>query len=300
MVGGRARWISRYGLAEGTFDFLNVVALGVIGLLALYPFAYTLSISLSTAAEAQSEGLHLYPRHVSFAAYALVLESPEVVQAFANTVMRTALGTAIAFIATCLTAYPISRKEMAHRQTVIFVIVFTMVFNGGVVPTYLIVRGLGLINTVWSLVLPMALSAFNVIVVKSFFQQIPESLHDSAVVDGASEWAILWRIYVPLSRPALATIGLWTAVMHWNQWLDAMLYITDDRRQVLQTFLQRIVIENSTRLTDIGQTAQQTTGYTPETVKAATVIVTILPMIFLYVFMQRYLVKGLLLGGVKE
>ena len=157
-----------------------------------------------------------------------------------------------------------------------------------------------MINTVWALVIPGALTAFNVIVVKNFFQQVPESLLEAARMEGAGEWKILARIYVPLSKPVLATVGLWTAVSHWNQWFDAMLYITDDRKQVLQNLLQRVVIENSSRLIEMGKSTQDVSGYTPETVKAATVVITVLPMLLLYPFVQRYFTKGILLGGVKE
>ena len=297
-VSGRA-WVRRTK-GERIFNVLNLLFLGAIGLLALYPFLYTLSISLSTAAEAQRDSLHLYPREISLMAYRIVLGSPEILTGFANTLIRTALGTVLTVLLTCVAAYPLARRELPHRGMIVFLILFTMIFSGGIVPNYLLVRDLGLINSVWALVLPTLLSAFNIIVVKNFFQQIPESLHEAARVEGASEWAILFRIYIPLSKPVLATVCLWTAVMHWNQWFDAMLYITDDHKQVLQNFLQRIVIENSTQLIDMGKTAPDLMSYTPETVKAATVVVMILPMLCLYPLVQKYFVSGILLGGVKE
>lgn len=285
---------------EMVFDGFNLLLLGFAGLLALYPFVYTLSLSFSTASEARRDTLHLYPTQVSTMAYQIVLSSPEIVTGLTNTLVRTVLGTLLTVFLTCIAAYPLAHKELPHRSLILFIILFTMIFSGGIVPGYLLVRSLGMINTVWALILPTALSAFNIIIVKNFFQQLPESLHEAARVEGASEWAILFRIYMPLSRPVLATITLWTAVGHWNQWFDALLYITDDRKQVLQCFLQRIVIENSTQLIDMGKMSQDIASYTPETVKAATVVIIILPMLLLYPFLQRYIVSGVLLGGVKE
>ncbi len=284
---------------ENLFNVCNICFLMGVVLVSLYPFIYTLTISLSTAAEANRTSLHLFPREISFAAYRMVLTTPEVGIGYINTLLRTILGTGLTLLLTCMCAYPLSRPQMPHRRLITFLVLFTMIFDGGMVPAYLLVKNLNLINTIWALVLPMAVTAFNVIIVKNFFQQIPESLYEAARIDGASEFAILFRIFIPLSKPVLATVALWTGVMHWNQWFDALLFITDDRRQVLQIFLQRIVIEGSTAMIDMGMTDASVLDYTPETVKAATVIVTILPIILLYPMVQKYFVKGIMLGGVK-
>jgi len=288
----------RMSRMEILFNVVNVVLLVLVAVLMLYPFIYTLSISLSTATEAGREGWHVLPREFSLAAYRMILSNPEILTGYLNTILRTVLGTALTLFMTCLCAYPLARKGMPHRGMVIFLILFTMIFNGGIVPTYLLIKGLGLIDTILALVLPMMLTAFNIVIVKNFFQAIPESFGEAARVEGASEWTILFRIYIPLSKPVLATIALWTAVMHWNQWFDAMLYITSDKHQVLQTFLQRIVIQNSTAMLDIGLT--KVTEYSQETIKAATVVITILPILLVYPFVQRYFVKGILLGGIKQ
>jgi len=290
----------RLSRGEKLFGAANVVVLAGIALLCVYPFVYTLSISLSTAAEASRDGFHLYPREISLVSYRMVLTNPNIVTGYLNTLIRTALGTALTLLATCVAAYPLSRKEMPHRAVLTFLIVFTMLFGGGMVPSYLLVKELGLINTVWALIVPGMITAFNVIIVKNFFQALPESLVESARIDGAGEWTILFRLYLPLSKPVLATVALWTAVAHWNAWFDALLYITDDKRQVLQTFLQRIVIESSTQLMELGVTDTSIVQFTGETIKAATIIVTILPIICVYPFVQKYFVKGIMLGGVKE
>ena len=290
----------RRSRGETLFSITNGLVLLGIGFLSLYPFLYTFSMSVSTAAEANSGGLHLWPRHLSLAAYRIVLSSPDISTGLLNSVARTVLATGLTLIATCMAAYPLSRKELPHRGLFSFLIVFTMIFNGGIVPLYLLLKNLAMLDTIWSLVLPTALTAFNIILMKNFFQQIPESLAESARIDGASEIGILFRLYIPLSMPVLATVALWTAVAHWNAWFDAMLYITSDKHQVLQTFLQRIVVENSDKLLDAGITSADITQFTPDTIKAATVIVTVFPIMLVYPFLQRYFVKGITLGGVKE
>lgn len=285
---------------EKLFNVCNIVCLGVVGLLCLYPFVYTVSISLSTATEATREGFHLWPREVSWASYKMVLSNPNIVTGYVNTIIRTLVGTFLTVIATCVAAYPLARKDMPHRALLTFLIVFTMLFGGGIVPSYLLIKKLGMLNTMASLVLPTMLTAFNIIIVKNFFQAIPDSLSESASIDGAGHWRILFQIYLPLSKPVLATVALWSAVAHWNSWFDALLYITDDNKQVLQTFLQRIVIESSTELMELGITDTAVIEYAEETIKAATIVITILPIVCVYPFLQKYFVKGIMLGGVKE
>jgi len=287
-------------LGEKCFGAFNILVLGIIALLCLYPFVYTLSISLSTATEASRAGFHLYPREVSLVSYKMVLSNPNIMTGYMNTILRTVLGTALTLVTTCVAAYPLSRREMPHRSMITFFIVFTMLFNGGLVPGYLLIKNLGMVNSIWALVVPSMLAAFNIIIVKNFFQSLPESLVESARLDGAGEWTILSKIYLPLSTPVLATVALWSAVAHWNTWFDALLYITDDSKQVLQTFLQRIVIESSTQMMELGITDTTVLEFTGETIKAATIIITILPIICVYPFVQKYFVKGIMLGGVKE
>jgi putative aldouronate transport system permease protein len=290
----------RQSTGEKLFGVFNMLVLGMVALLCLYPFIYTLTISLSTATEASREGFHFYPKEISLTSFKVVLSNPDIVTGFKNSVVRTVLGTILTLLATCVAAYPLSRREMPHRSLITFVIVFTMLFGGGMVPGYLLIKKLGLINTVWVLVVPGMLSAFNIIVVKNFFQSLPESLIESARMDGAGEWRILFQIFIPLSKPVLATVALWSAVAHWNAWFDAMLFITDDSKQVLQTFLQRIVIESGTRMMELGINNTAVLSFTAETIKAATIIVTILPIICVYPFVQKYFIKGIMLGGVKE
>ena len=284
---------------EKAFNAVNILLLGAVGLVALYPFVYTLSMSLSTSAEASRDGLHLFPRQISLMSYRMVFSNREILTGYANTLFRTVVGTVLTVLMTCLCAYPLSKRQLPHRRLLTFLVLFTMLFHGGLVPTYLLITNLGLIDSVWVYVLPMLTSAFNVIVVKNFFQSIPESLAESAAIDGAGDFRTLFQIYIPLSKPVLATISLWTAVVHWNMWFDAMIYINSNAKQVMQTFLQRVVIDSSTQLIEKGIVNPDVTQFTPDTIKAATVIVTILPILLVYPFIQRYFVKGILLGSVK-
>jgi putative aldouronate transport system permease protein len=285
---------------EKLFNVFNILLLSVVGFLAVYPFVYTLTISLSTAAGVARGGLQLFPREISWTAYQMVLSDPGIRTGYFNSLFRTVTGTCLTLLMTSLAAYPLSRKRMPYRKRIMFFLLFTMLFSGGLVPYYLLIRNLGLTDNRLVYVLPTMLSAFNIIILKNFFQQIPESLEESARMDGAGDFSILFRIFIPLCKPALATIALWTAVFHWNAWFDALIFVTDDSKQVLQIFLQRIVIENTTEVIEMGLAQPDVTQFSSETIKAATVVVTIIPMLLIYPFVQRFFVKGIMLGGIKE
>lgn len=277
------------------YSLLLVFALSV-----LYPFLYIVSLSLSSAVEANAGGLFLYPRGITLAAYEVVLSDPILLKAFGNSVLRTVLATTLTVFGCALAAYPLSRRSFPLRRQLSFMILFTMVFSGGLVPNYLLIRELGLMDSIWALVLPVMVTAFNVIIMKNFFQSIPESLVEAARIDGAGDWTILLRIFLPLSMPVLATVALWTSVSHWNAWFDAMIYINSDSKQVLQVLLQRIVVDNATELLEVGIADDRAVNFTSETIKAATTVVTILPILLVYPLAQRFLLKGIMLGGVKE
>ena len=174
----------------------------------------------------------------------MVFKNPEIATGYCNTIFRTVVGTVLSLLATCLTAFPLSRKSLPFRSPLTFFILFTMIFSGGILPSFLLIRSLHLYDNIWVYIIPGLLSAFNIIIMKNFFQSIPDSLYESAMLDGASDWTILTKIYIPLSKPVLATVLLWTAVGHWNAWFDALLYISSNSKQVMQIFLQRIVVQN--------------------------------------------------------
>jgi putative aldouronate transport system permease protein len=288
-----------FSRGEKIFGVINVMLLTLLAFASLYPFIYTVSISLSTAAEANRDGFHIWPGEVTLSAYKMVFSNPNLLTGYMNTLFRTIVGTILSIIFTCLCAYPLSKKSLPHRGMFTFIIMFTMLFGGGIIPAYLLIKNIDLINNIWVYVIPGLTGAFNVIIVKNFFESIPESLSESASIDGAGDFYILFNIYMPLSKPVLATVTLWTAVGHWNAWFDALIYVNDENKQVLMTFLRRIVIEGSTQMMEKGVVNPDMTTFTPETIKAATVIVTILPILILYPFLQKYFVKGIMLGGVK-
>jgi len=291
---------SSYRNRFGWFDRINLVVLCLLAASMIYPLLYVLTISLSTPAAASRGGLHLFPTEITFDAYRTVLSDPVLLGAFANSVIRTVLGTLLTVTASALAAYPLARRETPFRRQLIFLVLFTMVFSGGLVPNFLLVRSLGLMNTMAALILPVLLTGFNIIIIKNFFQSLPESLVEAAKIDGAGDWLILWRIFIPLSAPVLATVALWTAVFHWNAWFDGMLFITDDSKQVLQVILQRVVIDSSTDFLESGMSDSVAANVTSQTIKAATTMVTVLPIIACYPFLQRFFKKGIMLGGIKE
>ena len=294
------RKIMKHTKQENWFNRINIFLLGLLAFTCAYPFFYILTISLSTATEANRNGLHLFPTDITWTSYKMVLSNPNIITSFSNSILRTLLGTSLSVLATCFAAYPLARKEMPHRSMLTFFILFTMLFSGGLIPSYLLIQKLGLINSIWSLILPCLITPFNVIIVKNFFKAIPESYAESAKIDGAGELTILFRIYIPLSMPVIATVSLWTAVYHWNSWFDALLYITDQNKQMLQVLLQSIVVENNTEMLAMGMKNTSDAQSTSETIKAATIIITILPILLVFPCLQRFFIKGVSLGGIKE
>lgn len=286
-------------LSRKVFNVFNYIFLALLAFTTLYPFIYTLSMSLSTTRAATEMGLHLYPKEISTMAYQMVFKNRDIFVAYGNTLFRTIVGTLMGLLVTTMFAYALSRKEMPNRKLFTAVILFTMLFNGGKIPTYLVLKSLNLLDNIWVYVLPNLISAYNVIVARSFFQSLPSSLHESASIDGAGEFTIFFKIIIPLSMPIIMTLALWMAVFHWNAWYDAMMYMTDNAKITVQCLLQRIIQENNSELISQGIVNPDAMQYTTETVKSATIIVSILPILAFYPFVQRYFIKGVMLGAVK-
>ncbi|MDF2922087.1 MAG: lplC6 [Paenibacillaceae bacterium] len=287
-----------YSWSERLFDAANAVILMLFGFTTLYPLLYIFTLSLSTPADALTMDFYLFPLHPTLASYEKVLAHPDLLPSYVNTFIRTGLGIAISIIMTGLLAYPLSRRTFPHRKLLMKLFVFSMLFHGGTIPVYLLVKNLGMLNTLWALVLPGAVSAFNVIVMRNFFESIPQEIIESARMDGASEMRVLMRIVLPLSVPVVAVMALWVGVAHWNAWFDAMIYTQDNRWQVLQLFLRRTVVEATASLTP-GEDISRLEELTPESMKAATIVAVTLPILFMYPFVQRFFVKGIMLGSVK-
>jgi putative aldouronate transport system permease protein len=284
-------------IGENIFQGVLIALISLLCIITLYPFIHIASISVSSPAEASRFGLHLYPREVDFTAWKQVLAQKKISVGFGNSTFRTVVGTLLTLLAMSLCAYPLSRKYLPKRSFFTMIVLFTMFFGGGIVPTYLLIKSLHLMNSLWVYILPGLIPTFSMLVLRNFFMSIPAELEESAKIDGANDIRILFSIVLPLSKPVLATLALWTAVGHWNAWFDAVLYISDQNKQVLQFFLREIVITNTDAET-LGRSAVANIRY-EASIKAATVMFAILPILFVYPFLQKYFVKGTMIGSLK-
>ncbi|RAV18797.1 carbohydrate ABC transporter permease [Paenibacillus contaminans] len=286
------------GASRNVSTVVISVFLLVLGILCVLPIIHILAFSLSSPAAAGTGKVGLWPVDFSWDAYTYILDEPKFGRSLAVSVRRVLLGLSISCFLTLLTAYPLSKESAKFRPRTFYVwfLVVTMLFSGGLVPTYMIVRTYGLLDTIWALVLPGALQVFNITLMLNFFRGLPKELEDSAFVDGADHWTLLFRIYLPLSLPSLATIGLFTLVYHWNSWFDGLIYMNKPEHYPLQTYLQTIVVKpDMSKVTSFTELL----NVSPRTVKTAQIIVGMLPVIIVYPFLQRFFVKGLVLGSVK-
>jgi len=286
---------------EKAFQIVLVVFITTLCAAMVYPFVHMLSISLSTPAEALRSGFHLYPKEASLEAYKKVFSSEGVWIGYGNTIFRTVIGTCLSVAVMMLGAYPLSKKYLPHRTFYTMFIVVTMFFSGGLIPTYLLIKGIGLLDSRWVLIIPGLISTFSMLIMRNFFMSIPSELEDSAKIDGAHDMRVLFSIVMPLSKPILATVALWTAVNHWNAWFDALIYIQDSTKMVLQIYLRRLIVDNMNqdlqRLMD--QSMMGVQAVIPETVKAAVLMVATIPILAVYPFLQKYFVKGIMIGSLK-
>ncbi len=279
------------------FDAFNYVFLAAFGLITVLPFIYILAGSLAEPREVLTKSFILFPTQFSLEAYRFVFSTNVIPRALMNTVLITVLGTAINLIFTSLMAYPLAKPEFRGRRAIMFMVVFSMLFTGGMIPTFLVVKAFGLLNTYWALMIPTAINAFNLIVLRNFFQQLPDGLEEAAKIDGCTELGILWRIVIPLSTPALATFGLFYAVAHWNTFFQAVLYIDKAEMWPIQVWLRQIVILSAGGFGDANFDSE--VRIPPQTVKMAVIAVTAIPIMLVYPFLQKHFAKGVLLGSVK-
>ncbi|GGG00436.1 carbohydrate ABC transporter permease [Paenibacillus abyssi] len=277
--------------------FLNYTLLTVFGLITLFPFMHVLAQSLSSQTAIVSNQVTIYPVGFQTLSYELLLKDNDFYQAFGVSLFRTAAGVGINMLLTCLMAYPLSRQVLKGKGLIMNMVIFTMLFQGGLIPSFLLLKELGMLDTMWSLLLPSAVSAFNLILLKNFFQSVPASMEESAKIDGAGHGTILWKIFVPLSLPAIATLTLFYAVMHWNTYFDAVMYISNPDLNPLQVYLRNMIVLNDSNIEMTNNTGLFLIS--PESLKAATIIASVLPMIIVYPFVQRYFVKGVMLGALK-
>ncbi|MBZ9535814.1 carbohydrate ABC transporter permease [Cytobacillus oceanisediminis] len=283
------------GKKDKLFDYLIYIILALVGLVALLPLLFVLGVSLTPFGEVLKNGGYiLIPESITFDAYKQLFSQEKIINSFGITIFITVIGTIINLILTTLMAYPLSRKNLPGRGILLFIVVFTMLFNGGIIPTYLIVKETGLINSVWSMIIPNAIWSFNVLIMKSFFETLPEELFESARLDGAKEFRILSQIVVPLSLPVMMTVGLFYMVGHWNEFFQAIMYVTDPNLHPLQVVVRDILMQSQDQLQENVDNMVPTA-----TMQMAAVIIASIPIILVYPFIQKHFTKGMLLGSVK-
>ncbi|MFS0726695.1 carbohydrate ABC transporter permease [Paenibacillus sp. 1P07SE] len=282
---------------EKLLQAINAVLLLLAGLACLFPFFYVLSVSFTPAAEVVRKGVVLIPEQFTLYAYKQVMQGYGLGNAYQVTLFRTVVGTALNLFFTVLMAYSLSKKHLPGRSAMLLFVIFTMLFNGGIIPTYLLTRYLGLLDTVWALIIPGLISAFNLIIVKGFFEQLPPEIEESAKVDGAGDFRVLWRIVLPLSLPVIATIGLFYAVFHWNSYFDGIMYIRDQQLYPLQVVLRNILLNFQTQSVDAVNDPSLPASFL--SVQMAAVMLSTVPILLVYPFIQKHFAKGVLLGSVK-
>ncbi|MGG1516906.1 carbohydrate ABC transporter permease [Paenibacillus oryzisoli] len=283
--------------ARGRDPVFKVVTNGLLVLsliVVLFPFLYVVMTSFAPREEILTRGFFIIPHDFTLNAYGFLMSSVQFVTAFKNAVTITVFGTIVNMILTSLMAYGLSKTWLKGRRVLNFMVLFTMLFSGGIIPTYLVVKSLHLINSFWSLFLTGAIAPFHLIVLRSFFQNIPQELEESARIDGCGELRLFWRIILPLSLPAIATFTLFYAVQNWNSYFNAVLYLNDSAKWPLQVFLRQMMNETNNSLESMTTEFQ----YSPA-VKMAAIVLTALPLLAVYPFLQKYFNKGMLMGSVK-
>lgn len=279
------------------FKAADILIISLIALVCLYPMIYVLFASLSNSALfIQHQGLLFKPLDLTFDSYIQVTKHPMIVRGYINTIFVVIAGLATNMLCTLTGGYVLSVKEFKWRKLLNRLVVFTMLFSGGMVPHYLTVKAVGLLDSYWSLILPVAINTFNLIIIRTAFESVPESLAESARLDGANDFIILFRIILPLTMPSVAVIILYYGVQHWNSWFSSMLYLQTRQKYPLQLILREILLQNDTSTMTAG--GGDTIGMS-DTVKYAVIIVSTLPILCLYPFLQRYFVKGVMVGAVK-
>ncbi|WP_239628980.1 carbohydrate ABC transporter permease [Paenibacillus sp. H1-7] len=281
--------------ASRLFDAGNAAFLILLSVISLYPLWREISLSLSSRDEAMRGGLFLWPREFTWTAYTHILDSVYIWVAYGNTIFITIAGTLLHLLVTSSAAYALAKRTLPMKNMFLLLIVFTMIFSGGLIPTYMVVKQLGLLNSLWAVIALNLSSGFNMIIMLNFIRAIPEEIEESAMMDGANPIRIYVSIILPLCKPVLATLALWVAVSLWNNFFQSMIYLNDQSLTTLPLLLRQIVAGQ-----EIAQQLGQLDDTTTESVIAATIMVSILPIVAVYPFLQRYFTKGVMLGSVKS
>lgn len=288
-------------IGDRIFDTVNIIVLGIIAIITLFPLYYVFVVSFTDPAEyIQKQGYILFPEKWTLDSYKYLLSTSAFQSATMISGFLATVGTALSLVITAALAYGLSRKRLQGRRLIMLLILITLLFSPGLIPPYLLVRDLGLINSIWSLILPVLTSGWYVILMKSFFDSIPVELEESAIIDGSTDIGVFFRIVLPLSLPALAAFGLFYAVAYWNTFFSAVLYINDHAKWPLQLVLRNMLIDSSTQAGGSAAAEMMAEQSIPtETLKMAAVVIATLPILCVYPFLQKHFAKGVMLGSVK-
>lgn len=281
----------------GAIDALVHLILILVSISVLYPLLHTVAVSFSDSYSVMANKVLVLPRGFNLESYAYLLSNQKVPRAFLNSVCYTVLGVSINLLMTVVMAYPLSKSQLLGRNVVLKMVMFTMFFSGGTIPTFLLVKDLHLLDSVWSLVLPNAIWTMEMLILVSFFRSLPASLFESAYLDGASEYRILWQIAVPLSKASIASIAMFFFMGHWNSYFVPMIYLNSSEKFPLQLILRSMLLEDSENMTS--KMGIETAAVTPTAVKNAVIFITMVPVMLVYPFVQKYFVKGVMIGSIK-
>ncbi|MFD0678333.1 MULTISPECIES: carbohydrate ABC transporter permease [unclassified Paenibacillus] len=283
--------------ADKSFDWLNYFTISIFALVCLFPFFYVASFSVTPYSEYLANPLKLIPSQLEFGAYKQIFQMKVMWTGYRNTILITVIGVALNISLLLISAYPLSKTDLKGRNVILILITFTMFFNGGLIPNFYLIKSLHLYNTLWSMILPGVLSAYNLILMKNFVSAIPPSLEESAFIDGANEITVLSRIIIPLSKPAIATFVIFHAVTQWNTFFSAIIYTSKRDLWPLMLILRDLVVDDGGLAKDAMD--MNSTGVTVFTIKMAIIIFASLPIILVYPFLQKFFMKGMLIGSIK-
>lgn len=294
--------VHKRNISERIFDICNFIFMGILVVVTIYPLLYVIFASISDPKLLlAADGLLLRPLgKITFKGYEITFKNPNILTGYKNTVFYVVIGTSLNVFMTALGAYVLSRKQFMIRKLVMKLIVVTMFFNGGIIPMFFIIQKLHLYDTRWSIILPTAISAYNLIIMRTFFYNIPQSLEEAAIIDGANDWQVFRRVIIPLSKPVFAVMVLYYGVSHWNSWFSASIYLRDRDTFPLQLFLREILITSSTQSQASDMTQMMEESLYKELIQYCTIAVSTIPILCVYPFLQKYFVKGVMIGAVKE
>lgn len=291
----------KHKVSDQSVNFLFHFIAVIMTLLVIYPLWFIIIASFSNPADVASGQVWIWPKEINFSGYRELLNQPSIWTSYLNTILYTAVGTAIALVVNIPAGYAMSRKELAGKKWINIFYLIPMFVSGGLIPTYLVVKDFGFINTFWVMVLPFSVSTYNIIVARTFFKNsLPETLWEAAQIDGCGSIRYFFQFAIPLSKAVLAVIGLWTAVGLWNSWFNALIYIQDESLQPLQLLLRRLLISNQSLLGAATGTMAQELRQLSDMMKYASIVISTLPIMCLYPFLQKYFNQGIMIGAVKE